>query len=270
MKENTIESISLSRQSGIPLYYQLKEILRRQIFSNVYKEGDLLPPENELRVMYGVSRQVARRALAELALEGLVVSRKGVGSFVNRHRITKQVDILAGFTRNLTAISSSATITVVRREIIKAPKKVQEALDLILGGEVVLIERLGSLDKEPFAVLTAFYPVHVGNCLLAIDLQNQSIYNLLEEIKFIKPYRAEKLLSVIPASFQLAASFDVRESFPLICHYGTTFDENNAPFEYSEIYYRSDRVSFSVQSFRKSETVGGMVLTRQQNMNGSS
>ena len=257
---------TLSRQSGIPLYYQLKEILRNQILSNVYKEGDLLPPENELRAIYEVSRQVARRALAELALEGLVISRKGVGSFVNRQRITKQVDILAGFTRNLKAISPSARIIVLRKEIVKAPKKAQSALKLGSEEDVVLIERAGFLDQEPFAVLNAYYRLDVGKFLLDINLLNQSIYNLLEEYRKVKPYRAEKILSVVPANFKLAASFDVREAFPLICHFGTTYGEDDLPFEYSEIYYRSDRVSFAVPSFRRPESGDGMVVVREQNI----
>lgn len=56
--------------------------LFHKIVTGEYREGDMLPSENEMSVMFGVSRPVVREALERLRAEGLVASRRGLGSIV--------------------------------------------------------------------------------------------------------------------------------------------------------------------------------------------
>ena len=48
-----------------------------------YSLGQKLPSEHELAAEYGVSRPVIRAALARLREDGLIVSRRGAGSFLS-------------------------------------------------------------------------------------------------------------------------------------------------------------------------------------------
>ena len=66
----------LDRQSPIPLYYQLKEILLDLIKSGEL-EGGRLPTEEELCIRYSVSRGTVRKALSELESEGFIVTEAG-------------------------------------------------------------------------------------------------------------------------------------------------------------------------------------------------
>ena len=56
--------------------------LFHSIVTGAYREGDKLPSEHEMSVMFGVSRPVVREALERLRAEGLVASRRGLGSIV--------------------------------------------------------------------------------------------------------------------------------------------------------------------------------------------
>ncbi|MFK8251153.1 FadR/GntR family transcriptional regulator [Ancylobacter terrae] len=60
-----------------------EQILDR-IVSGAMVEGDKLPSESQLCDIYGVSRPVVREALSRLQADGVVVSRHGSGSFVQR------------------------------------------------------------------------------------------------------------------------------------------------------------------------------------------
>jgi DNA-binding FadR family transcriptional regulator len=53
--------------------------LRRQIVSGALKEGDPLPPEDQLMEHAGVARTTVREALRSLESEGLLVVRRGAG-----------------------------------------------------------------------------------------------------------------------------------------------------------------------------------------------
>ena len=56
--------------------------LFHKITTGEFREGEMLPTEHEMSAMFGVSRPVVREALERLRADGLVTSRRGLGSFV--------------------------------------------------------------------------------------------------------------------------------------------------------------------------------------------
>src|SRR4051794_38734699 len=65
-----------------PLWFQIKERLRRSIAGGTLAAGDRLPTEHELMAMSGVSRTTVRAALQALENEGLVERVRGRGTYV--------------------------------------------------------------------------------------------------------------------------------------------------------------------------------------------
>jgi multiple sugar transport system substrate-binding protein len=76
---------SIDRASPVPIYHQLKMLIQRRIKSGLWGPGDRIPTERELCQMYGISRSPVRQALNQLAQEGLVIRRPGLGTFVANH-----------------------------------------------------------------------------------------------------------------------------------------------------------------------------------------
>ncbi|HYF92892.1 MAG TPA: GntR family transcriptional regulator [Symbiobacteriaceae bacterium] len=76
--------MGLERESG-SLQSQIKQILRDEINTGVWRQGARLPPEPGLMRRFGVSRITVSQALRDLAAEGLVVRRQGKGTFVSSH-----------------------------------------------------------------------------------------------------------------------------------------------------------------------------------------
>jgi GntR family transcriptional regulator len=74
--------IQLNRDSGIPLYIQIKESLRKRLASAPEDSESLLPTQRELAESLGVSRNTVSMAYAELEREGLVASHVGKGTLV--------------------------------------------------------------------------------------------------------------------------------------------------------------------------------------------
>lgn len=67
-----------------PKYLQVADVLRREIADGVFRDGQTLMTEEELRLRFGVSRQTVRQAIALLEDDGLVDRRRGSGTYV-RH-----------------------------------------------------------------------------------------------------------------------------------------------------------------------------------------
>jgi DNA-binding GntR family transcriptional regulator len=70
----------LDHDSPVPLWEQLAGLLRAEITSG--RLTGRVPSATGLAMSYGVSRDTALRALAQLASEGLTVARRGRGTFV--------------------------------------------------------------------------------------------------------------------------------------------------------------------------------------------
>jgi GntR family transcriptional regulator len=65
-----------------PEYRQLAAILRRRIYSGQIPAAGVLPSEQQIRDEFGLSRNTARRAIAMLRSDGVVVTVAGRGTYV--------------------------------------------------------------------------------------------------------------------------------------------------------------------------------------------
>ena len=71
-----------TRLESQPLYAQVKDALVQRMISGSWKPGQMLPSEFAIAADLGVSQGTVRKALDELAGEGVVVRRQGRGTFV--------------------------------------------------------------------------------------------------------------------------------------------------------------------------------------------
>jgi GntR family transcriptional regulator len=67
----------LNPQSGIPIYRQLAEQIRRMIAGGQLKVGDDLPSVRELAVEHAINPMTISKAYSLLEVEGLLVRQRG-------------------------------------------------------------------------------------------------------------------------------------------------------------------------------------------------
>ena len=72
--------------SATPVYVQVADILRSRIEAGQLLPDRPVPSEAQLQQEFGVARGTARKAIAVLRDQGLVVTVKGRGSYVNPGR----------------------------------------------------------------------------------------------------------------------------------------------------------------------------------------
>ncbi len=88
--EKSLEAIS--RRMGLPLHEQVRRHLRHLVETQ-FKDGDRFFPERELIERLGVSQPTVRRALNDLAGEGLLDRGVGKGTFVRKSVRNRSVGI---------------------------------------------------------------------------------------------------------------------------------------------------------------------------------
>lgn len=75
-------NILIATSSKVPLFEQIKEQIKEQVFSGELKEGDALPSMRVLAKELKVSVITTKRAYEDLEQEGFVISAVGKGTFV--------------------------------------------------------------------------------------------------------------------------------------------------------------------------------------------
>ncbi len=70
------------REGHIPPWMQVREILRHKILSGELAPGAMVPSIVMIHQEYGIAKTTARKVLAALRDEDLIVTTPGWGSFV--------------------------------------------------------------------------------------------------------------------------------------------------------------------------------------------
>jgi GntR family transcriptional regulator len=75
-------TIRIHRDSNIPLYNQIKEQIRGQVYAGILKSGDQLPTIKELALLLSVNFNTVALAYRDLTAQGVLVTIRGKGTFV--------------------------------------------------------------------------------------------------------------------------------------------------------------------------------------------
>ncbi|MES2624776.1 MAG: GntR family transcriptional regulator [Pseudomonadota bacterium] len=81
---------TLNPNSGIPIYRQLIEQVRRMVSSNQLRPGDALPSVRELAVTHAINPMTISKAYSLLEAEGLLERQRGKAMTVAAHLVQKE------------------------------------------------------------------------------------------------------------------------------------------------------------------------------------
>ncbi|MCL2610809.1 MAG: GntR family transcriptional regulator [Defluviitaleaceae bacterium] len=69
-------------KDNVPIYVQIATDIKQKILSGFLKENEKLPSIREHSISYSVTVLTVQRAIALLENEGIIKTKKGIGSFV--------------------------------------------------------------------------------------------------------------------------------------------------------------------------------------------
>src|SRR5713226_8344646 len=159
----TVQNMNyIDRASDLPLYLQLKKLIRAQIEQDELPVGSCIPSEHRIQKKYSVSRATVRHALEELINEGLLYRRPGIGTVVGLPKIRPELVKLTSFTEDLLSRGLQPTSVTLSAKHMPAPEEIQNALRLQPSDEVWKVLRLRSANAEPIGVHELYIPVTLG------------------------------------------------------------------------------------------------------------
>lgn len=236
------------RQAGpavqAPLYHRIYLVLRDGIVNGAYPHGSVLPSEQELTELYGVSRITTKRALNELAAEGLVARERGRGTHVTFDPAARPVTAsVEGLYRNLVQMGQETDVALLSFDFVSASADVARALGCEAGTTVQMARRIRSVDGAPFSHLTTWVPEIIARTYTADDLAGTPMLVLLERAG-VEVSGATQTLSASLADGEVAAHLGVNIGSPLLQVTRTVRDQDGRAVEHLTALYRPDRYQY--------------------------
>jgi len=230
-----------------PLYEQLIGIIRQGISEGRLAPGDLLPSESEFCDRYGISRSTVRQALSALEEEGLVIKKRGKGSFVARPKIIRSLHNLYSFSDEILAMGLEPRSRVLAYEVISPGEEIRQRLGLAGSEDKVFnITRIRYAGEEPLALEMAFIPQYICPFLTQEMVEQGSLYNTLVREAGIHIGHAKETYETMLTGENEAAILGLPKDSCAFFVQRISYTSGGEVFEYTVMIVRGDRCRYEV------------------------
>jgi GntR family transcriptional regulator, nutrient-sensing system regulator len=219
----------------VPKYWLVKEQLRGLVDAG--EPGSALPTERELAERLATSRTTVRQAIAELAVEGLLVRTQGSGTFIAEPRLV-HIRQLSSFTDDLGAARVRNRVLAVTLE--QATGETAQRLGV---STVHRVDRVRLVDGAPLAYESARLAGEFPD--LAAELARRgSLYATLREAYGVELQAVEDTVQTYLADPATAELLEVETGHPLLLVHRLGEAKGGGPVEWTRSAYRGDRFRF--------------------------
>lgn len=182
--------VFIKKDSAIPYYYQLADILKETVLDGQVKVGDTLPSERVLCDKYDVSRATVRQAIQILKDEGLVVKVRGIGTKVAEKKHDKVERDLLGyhdFDIQMLEKGRDSSIRLETFDEVIDSEEVRKLLKLDHNAPILEVIRLRIVDKTPVFIEKIYLPRNVFSDIVEADFSESNLFqNIIQESHGIK------------------------------------------------------------------------------------
>lgn len=235
----------------MPYYEQIVDQVRSLIKENRLKEGQTFCSEGDIARALSISKMPVRQAFQKLRSEGLLIIAKGKRPVVGSGRVPWNFQQLRGFSEEMRRRGLVPSAKLLGMELQEPELEVAQALKLSLGERVYCAKRLRFVNGEPVAMVTSYLPARIFAGIDRQDLENQSLYHIMENTYKRKLQWAEEIIGATTAKEEEARVLQALPGSPLLVIKETTYDGLSVAIEYSVSLLRGDRYTASVISVRK-------------------
>ena len=236
--------------SFVPFYEQISEYIRTLIRAGKLVPGQSYYSEGEIARSLGISKMPVRQAFQKLRAEGLLIIARGKRPVIGTGRVSWNFQELRGFSEEMRRRGLVPSAKMLGLEMLEPEVEVAQALRLSPGESVYRLKRLRFVNAEPVAVVTSYLPAKIFPEIDRQELENQSLYFVIEKIYKRKLHRAEEVIGATKAGEKDAHLLQTEPHSALLIIRETTYDEKDVAIEYSVSLLRGDRYTASVISVR--------------------
>lgn len=219
--------------------------LEQKIVNQEYPPQSLLPSENQLIQIYGVSRETIRKALNLLKNSGYIQKKQGKGSIVlDMNRFDFPISGLTSFKelQNAQHIPNETNVAELRK--IAVSPKIHEITDWPVASEAWKLIRQRKIDNE-VVILDRDYVNAQIIPEIPINKAQDSLFQYFENDLGLEVSYAQKEITVEPVNKEIRDLMDLTtEDQHVVIVRSLVYLEDTRCFQYSESIHRLDKFRF--------------------------
>lgn len=220
--------------------------LTSDIAEGRYDTGDRLPTEAQLAAQNGVNRHTVRRALSDMAEQGLVHSRRGAGVFVAARPTDYPIGKRVRYHKSISASGKMPGKKILSLTTRIADDAEAEALQLEPGDTVHVYDGLSLADEQPIGLFQSVFPADRLPDILASLSETKSVTKALQRCGIEDYTRVSTRLTARAATPTQALHLRVSEGAPLLFSVGINADPDGIPVEYGRTFFAGERVTLTI------------------------
>lgn len=236
------------RKDGLPAYKRIQDAILKRLEAGQLKPGDVVDSERELARIHGVSLMTARHALAGLEREGMVVRRRGAGTFVAPPKI--HFNKLMSYTEQMAGRGLGISSKLLALTIVDTEHEVAARLALPSTSRLVKIERLRLGGEEPFAIETCYLSAAEFGDLTRARLDRVSLFSVLEHDYGLEIAHADEEIDATTADPHTSRLLGIPHDSSVLRIRQEIYSTAGKPCLYVLGLYRSDRHTLLIRRFR--------------------
>lgn len=244
-------------------HQEIADYLRDEIFAGRLPVGDSLPSEAELCEQFATSRGPVRQAVATLRSEGLISSGRGRRSIVLSNTRTETFDEVLSTSSWLVRMGKAPGQSLKWFGLHPAQPEIAEALQLKDGTSVVSLRRIRTANGVPVVAEDIFFSPAVSATVLRTDPNAESFHRTLmrEGVNF---NNVSRTASIERATEEDAENLGVALGDPVLAVEVRAFTHTGKPVEYALRRYRTDDITFGMNSVRGHSSPLWLEMTPEQ------
>jgi len=239
---------ALSKDLPTPLYFQLYKLLKNGILDGSFSNGAQLPTEGQLSEEFGVSRITSKRAMDELAREGLVERHRGRGTHVTHETDTSPMHApMVGLLQEIESIGQNSSAQVLQCRMKLPPGKIRQLLGLTKEKKILDLRRVRLHDNVRFGFYCSWTRVvKLPEDPSVFEHTPRMSYFRSRGLKvsFIKQY-----LTACAANAEAAKALGVERGTPLLSLTRLAFRNRHSqayPVDYLRVLYHPERFEYRI------------------------
>ncbi|MCU0469817.1 MAG: GntR family transcriptional regulator [Arcicella sp.] len=214
-------------------YQTIYEDLKQQIQAGKFKEGELIPSENELCHLYQTTRMTIRQALSALVKEEYIIRRHGKGSIVKTQIRRLGLLTFKGFSE---VVEGANTGLITEPIVEEFPKPFFfELSELEKQSGCITLKRLRFKEEEALMLENTFLPANLTK-LLSDKLLEGSLFKSLKAWYNLEMLNLEQSIRAIEAPIEIAKSLQIKKGTPVIYIERKYITNQDNIFIYSALY----------------------------------
>jgi GntR family transcriptional regulator len=234
----------------VPMYYQIKEVIKNRILNKEYETGQKIPSTLELSKQFKVNHLTVRQAISHLEQEGFLFCKRGSGTFVSR-----DIKFLNGLSTEITGFMDEILYQVQKAKTKKAEMNVIQPPEIIFkklklnakGQKVLQIRRVRFLNNRAFNYSKNFIPLEIGSKISKKELFKKPLLQILEQDLHIKFNEAVQYIQATFASQDVAEKLAVPPGSPILFVERILYTTKHKPVQIFQGYYRGDLFKYIVR-----------------------